>query len=85
MSFTIENVKQSRMSLIDEQTICEDETFATYVYHKSTLSRFYTHFDSFLQSTYKFSNVYTLVYKCFQICSGWTKLHTKLVCLKKVS
>ena len=34
--------------------------------------------------TYKFGTVYTLTYRCFQICLSWSTLHTKLVCLKQV-
>ena len=83
MSFTIESEKQNRMSFLDVQIICEDKTFTTSVYRKPTFSVVYTHFDSFLLSTYKFGTVYTLAHRCFRICSGWTKLHTKLFCLKK--
>ena len=65
MSFTRENEKQKRMSLIDVQIIREDKTLTTHVYHKPTFSGVYTHFDSFLPSTYKFSTLYTLAYRCF--------------------
>ena len=53
--------------------ICEDKTFATSVYHKPTFSGVYTHFDSFLPSTYQFGTVYTLTYRCLRICSSWAK------------
>ena len=55
------------------------------VYCKPTFSGVYTHFDSFLQSTYEFGTVYTLAYKCLQICSTSTKLHNELVSLKEIS
>ena len=32
----------------------------------------------------KFGTVYTLVYRCLQIFSSWTELHTELVCLKEI-
>ena len=32
-----------------------------------------------LSSVYKFAMVYTLVYRCFPICSNWTQFHTELV------
>ena len=54
------------------------------VYRKPTFCGVYTYFDSFLPSTYKFGTVYTLAYKCLQICSSWTKLHNELVCLKEI-
>ena len=60
MSFIIENEKQNRISFLDVQIICENKTFTTSIYRKPTLSGVYTHIDSFLPSTYKFGNVYTL-------------------------
>ena len=72
------------MSFSDLQIIREDKTFATYVYCKPTFGGVYTHFDSFLRSNYMFGTGYTLAYRCFRVCSSWTKLQTKLVCLKEI-
>ena len=33
---------------------------------------------------YKFGMVYTLVYRCFYICSNWTQFHTELIYLKGI-
>ena len=63
MPFTMENEKQNRMSFLDVQINCEYETFTTPVYCKLTFSGVYTHFDSFLLSTYKFGTLYTLAYR----------------------
>ena len=84
MSFTIESENQNRMSFLDVQISREDKTFTTSVYRKPTFSGVYTHFDSFLPSTYKSGTVYTLAYRCLSICSSWTKLHNELVCLKEI-
>ena len=85
MSFTIEHEKQNRMSFLDIAIIREDKTYTTSVYCKPTFSGVYTHFDSFLPSTYKFGTVNTLAYRCFRICFSWTKLQNELVCLKETS
>ena len=84
MAFTIENEKQNRMSVLDVQIFREDKKFTTSVYQKATFSGVYTHFDSCLRSTYKFGTVYTLAYRSFRVCSSWSNLHTKLVCLKQL-
>ena len=84
MSFTIESEKQNRMSFLDVQIIREDKTFTTSVYRKATFNGVYTHFDSFLPSTYKFGTIYKLAHRCFRICSRWTKLYAELVCLKEI-
>ena len=82
MSLIIEREKQNRMSFLDIVIIHENKTFTTSAYRKPTFSGVYTHFDSFLPSTYKFGTVYTLAYRCFRIFSGRTKLHNELVGLK---
>ena len=65
MSFTIEHEKQNRMSFLDIAIFPEDKTYTTSVYRKPTFTSVYTHFDSFLPSTYNFGTVYTLPYRCF--------------------
>ena len=52
------------MSFIDVQIMRVDKTFTTSVYHKPTFRGVYTHFDSFLPSTYKFGTVYIIAYRC---------------------
>ena len=84
MSSTTESEKQNRISFLEVQVTRKDKVSTTSVYRKSTFSEVYTHSDSFLPCPYKFVTVYTLAYKCFRICSSWTKLHTELFCLKEI-
>ena len=85
MPFTIGNEKQNRMSFLDVQIIREDTTFTISVYRKPTFSGVYTHFNSFLLSSSESGTVYTIAYRCFQICSGeYITLHTELVCLQHI-
>ena len=35
-------------------------------------------------SVYQFGMVYSLVYRCFQICSNWTQFHTELTLMKTI-
>ena len=82
--FTIEIEKQNKLFLLDVQIICEDKTLTTSVYHKPTFSGVHTHFDNFVPSNYKFCIAYTLAYRCFSICSSWTKLHSELLFLEYI-
>ena len=43
-----------------------------------------SNFESFLPSVYTFGMLYTLVYRCFRICSDWKKFHAELTFLKKI-
>ena len=67
------------MFFLDVNIIREQGKFTTSVYRKPTFSRIYTHFDSFLPSSNKIGLLHTLLYRCFRICSDWTKFHLKLV------
>ena len=74
MSFTIESETQNRIPFHDLQVIRENKTFTTSFYCKFPFIGVQTHFDSFLPSTYNFGTVYTLAYRYFQVCSGWTEV-----------
>ena len=67
------------MSFLDVNIIREQGKFTTSVYRKPTFSGIYTHFDSFLPSSNKIGLLHTLLYRCFRICSDWTKFHLELV------
>ena len=84
MSFSFEQEKNGKLSFLDVEVSREKGKFVTTVYRKPTFSGVYTHFESFLPTVYKFGMVYTLVYRCFKICSDWTKFHEELSFLKQV-
>ena len=64
---------------------CEQGKFTTTIHRKHTFSGLCSNFESFLPSFYKFGMACTLVYRCFCICSDWTKFHTELTSLKIIS
>ena len=84
MSFSFEQEKNGKLSFLDVEVSREKGKFVTTVYRKPTFSGVYTHFESFLPTVYKFGMGYTLVYRCFKICSDWTKFHEELSFLKQV-
>ena len=43
-----------------------------------------THFDSFLPDAYKIGMIYTLVNRCFRICSGWSMFRQQLILLREI-
>ena len=82
MSFSFEETNIGKMSFLDVEISRENGTFVTTVYRKPTFTGVYTHFESFLLSTHKFGVLYTLVYRCFTLCSDWSKFSRELVTLK---
>ena len=84
MTFSFEEEKNGKLSFLDVEVSREGNKFATTVYPKPTFSNVYTYFDSFLPTTYKFSMIYTLVFRCCSICSNWTNFHNDLLFLKDI-
>ena len=72
------------MYFLDINIIREQGKLITSVYRKLTFSGVYAHFYSFLPSTYKVGRIHTLLYRCFRICSDWTKFQLKLVKLMNI-
>ena len=83
MSFSMKTEKENKLSFPDVQIISEKSRFTTSIYRKPTFSSVYCNFESFLPSVCNFVIVYSLVYRCFRICSNWTQFHTESMFLKK--
>ena len=62
----------------------ENGKFVTTVHYKPTFSGVFTHFENFLPSIQNFGMVYTLVCRCFDLSSDWTKFHREIVTLKEI-
>ena len=84
MNFSFEEEKNGNLSFPDVEVSQEGNKFAITVYCKPTFSGVYMHSDSFLPTTYKFSMIYTLVFRCFSTCSNWAIFHNELVFLKDI-
>ena len=84
MKFSFEKEKNRKLSLLDVEVSRERNKFATTIYGKPTFSSVYTRFDSFLPTTYKFSMIYILFFRCYSICSNLTNFHNEVVFLKNI-
>ena len=85
MSFTIETVQNNKISFPDVNVIREQGKFVTSVYRKPTFSDVYTYFDSFfLPDSYKIAMIYTLMNRCFRMCSSWSMFHQYLILLREI-
>ena len=84
MKFSFEKEKNRKLSLLDVEVSRERNKFAATIYGKPTFSSVYTRFDSFLPTTYKFSMIYILFFRCYSICSNLTNFHNEVVFLKNI-
>ena len=51
--------------------VSEQGKFTTTICRKVTVTGVYSNFDNLLSSFCKCGMIYTLVYRCFRICSDW--------------
>ena len=84
MTFTVATEQNNKISFSDVSIICEEGKFITSVYRKSTFSGVCTHFDSLLPDTYKIGIIYTLVNRCFRICSSWSMFRQQLILSREI-
>ena len=69
---------------LDVKVIREDNVFTTSVYRKPYFSGVYTHFDSYMPWSYKFSLVSTIIFCSFTICSDMPKFHQEICKIKDI-
>ena len=81
MSFSFDK----ETSFLGIETSQENGKFVAIVHRKPNFSGVYTHFERFLAVTHKFGMLYTLICRCFTLCSDWTKFHGELVEFSKMN
>ena len=63
--------------------VIREDVFTTSVYRKPSFSGVYTHFDSYMPLSYKFSLVSTIIFHSFTICSDIPRFHQEICKIKK--
>ena len=58
--------------------------FIASVYRKPSFSGVFTHYESYLNQTYKKSLIDTLLFRCFLICSDYNLFHLKVENLREI-
>ena len=77
-------MEKEKLSSLSIKDIGEQSEFTATIYGGPTVSGIFSNFENFLPSVYKFGMVYTLVYRCYCICSDWTQFHTEFTFLKGI-
>ena len=55
-----------------------NQSFKASVHRKPTFNGVFTHYESYLDESYKQILIDTLLFRCFLICSDYTSFHLKL-------
>ena len=84
MNFTFEKEQNRGLNFLDAKVIRKSNVFTTSVYRKPSFSGVYTHFDSYMPLSYKFSLVSTIIFRSFTICSDMPKFHQEICKIKDI-
>ena len=71
-------------SFLDIKITDHNQQFKISVYRKPTFSGVFTHYESYVNQTYKQSSIDTLLFCCFSICSDYTSFHLEVVNLREI-
>ena len=77
-AWKLELVSDILWMIVDIKTTRRNQQFKTSVYRKPTLSGVFTHYESYLDQTYKKSLIYTLLCRCFSVCSDYSLFHLEV-------
>ena len=72
IKFTSESESNDSFSFLDINITRQDQKFKTSVYRKPTFSGVFTHYESYIDPSYKKSLIFTLLSRCFSICSDYS-------------
>ena len=84
MKFKFEKEQNSCFNFLNVKVIRKDNVFTTSVYGKPSFSGVYTHFNSYMPFSYKFSLVSAIIFRSITICSDMPKLHQEICTIKDI-
>ena len=82
MSFTFELEHDGKLAFLDVLVTRRDGSFFASLYRKPTFSGLYSHYESFLPTSYKKGLIYTLLHRAFTLCSTWDTFHDEVSYLR---
>ena len=84
INFSLEKENDGRLSFLDINIFREKGKFVTNVYRKKTFSGVYTNFNSFIPETYKTGLIESLLFRWFNLCSGFVKFYHEIKILESI-
>ena len=78
IKFTSENENNNTFSFLDINITCQNNQLKTSVYRKPAFSGVFTHYESYIDQSYKKSLIFTLLPDCYSICSDYTLFHLEV-------
>ena len=83
IKFTSET-EQNNTSFLDINITRQNNQLKTSVYRKPTFSGVFTHYESYTVQSYKKSLIFTLLFRCYSLCSDYTLFHLEVEKLREI-
>ena len=84
LKFRSEAENDNSFSFLDIKITSHNRQFKTSAYRKPTFGSVFTHYESYLDQTYKKSLIDTLLFGCFSICCDYTSFHLEVENLREI-
>ena len=84
LKFTFDFEQNNSFSFLDVKITRGINRFSTSVFRKATFSGVFTNFDSFIFESYKTDLIFTLLFRCFTICSDMQSFHLEIEKLRQI-
>ena len=82
INFSKESENNNSLSFLDVKISRTDNKFVTNIYRKPTFSGVLTNFESYIPMHFKHGLIFTLLHRCYSICSDFSKFHHEVTNLK---
>ena len=84
LKFTFDFEQNNSFCFLDVKITRGSNGFSTSVFRKATFSGVFTNFDSFIFESYKSGLIFTLLFRCFTICSDMQSFHSEVEQLPQI-
>ena len=84
IKFPSKTEQNNTLSFLDINTTSQNNQLKTSVYRKPTFSGVFTHYESYIDQSYKKSLIFTLLSRCYSICSDYTLFYLEVKKLRKI-
>ena len=78
LKFTFDFEQNNSLYFVDVKVARGNKGFSTSVFRKATFSGVFTNFDSLILESYKTGLIFTLLFRCFTICSDMQSFHLEV-------
>ena len=84
IKFTSETEQNNTFSFLHINITRQNNQLKTFVYRKPTFSGVFTHYESYIDQSYKKSLIFTLLFRCYSLCSDYTLFHLEVEKLREI-